>query len=235
MGKSGKFAVISGVVAAGLLVLTGMTLAEPVFIAFLGVLALACLACITEILNRGRRLALLVAGAGTSLTIGFSLAFVSTWELAFAGQSSFVGTPLPTDDPDNYFFGAATAAVVTLLVLFVGAAWPRGRRLHALSRKGTAGRSTAGRSPGRKGTATKGTAGRNTTGRGTAGKDASVKGRTAAGRPAAKGTAQRKPAQQAGGLRAPARVPSSAANRPSSSASPARTPPKTGAKTTPRR
>lgn len=235
MGKSGKFAVISGVVAAGLLVLTGMTLAEPVFIAFLGVLALACLACITEILNRGRRLALLVACAGTSLTIGFSLAFVSTWELAFAGQSSFVGTPLPTDDPDNYFFGAATAAVVTLLVLFVGAAWPRGRRLHALSRKGTAGRSTAGRGPGRKGTATKGTAGRNTTSRGTAGRDASVKGRTAAGRPAAKGTAQRKPAQQAGGLRAPARVPSSAANRPSSSASPARTPPKTGAKTTPRR
>ena len=230
MGKSGKFAVISGVVAAGLLVLTGMTLAEPVFIAFLGVLALACLACITEILNRGRRLALLVAGAGTSLTIGFSLAFVSTWELAFAGQSSFVGTPLPTDDPDNYFFGAATAAVVTLLVLFVGAAWPRGRRLHALSRKGTAGRSTAGRGPGRKGTA-----GRNTTSRGTAGRDASVQGRTAAGRPAAKGTAQRKPAQQAGGLRAPARVPSSAANRPSSSASPARTPPKTGAKTTPRR
>ncbi|WPU10088.1 hypothetical protein [Pseudarthrobacter oxydans] len=225
MGKSGKFAVISGVVAAGLLVLTGMTLAEPVFIAFLGVLALACLACITEILNRGRRLALLVAGAGTSLTIGFSLAFVSTWELAFAGQSSFVGTPLPTDDPDNYFFGAATAAVVTLLVLFLGAAWPRGRRLHALSRKGTAGRSTAGRGPGRKGTATRGTAGR----------DASVKGRTAAGRPAAKGTAQRKPAQQAGGLRAPARVPSSAANRPSSSASPARTPPKTRAKTTPRR
>lgn len=235
MGKSGKFAVISGVVAAGLLVLTGMTLAEPVFIAFLGVLALACLACITEILNRGRRLALLVACAGTSLTIGFSLAFVSTWELAFAGQSSFVGTPLPTDDPDNYFFGAATAAVVTLLVLFLGAAWPRGRRLHALSRKGTAGRSTAGRGPGRKGTATKGTAGRNTTSRGTAGRDASVKGRTAAGRPAAKGTAQRKPAQQAGGLRAPARVPSNAANRPSSSASPARTPPKTGAKTTPRR
>lgn len=230
MGKSGKFAVISGIVAAGLLVLTGMTLAEPVFIAFLGVLALACLACITEILNRGRRLALLVAGGGTSLTIGFSLAFISTWELAFAGESSFVGTPLPTDDPDNYFFGAAAAAVVTLLVLFLGAAWPRGRRLQALSRKGAAGRGT-----GRKGTAVRGPASRG----------ASVKGRTTAGRPAAKGTAQRKPAQQAsaqrtrgegtGGLRAPARVPSSAANRPSSSTSSARTPPKTGAKPPPRR
>ncbi|AUZ33581.1 hypothetical protein C3B78_03220 [Arthrobacter sp. PGP41] len=236
MGKSGKFAVISGIVAAGLLVLTGMTLAEPVFIAFLGVLALACLACITEILNRGRRLALLVAGGGASLTIGFSLAFISTWELAFAGESSFVGTPLPTDDPDNYFFGAAAAAVVTLLVLFLGAAWPRGRRLQALSRKGTAGRGTAGRGTGRKGTAATGPASRG----------ASVKGRTTApGRPAAKGTAQRKPAQQAsaqrtrgegtGGLRAPARVPSSAANRPSSSASPARTTPKTGAKPPPRR
>lgn len=127
MGKSGKFAVIAGVVAAGLLVLTGMTLAEPVFVAFLGVLALAYLACIMEIVNRGRRLALLAAGAGTSLAVGFSLAFVSTWELAFAGESSFLGTPLPTEDPDNYFFGAAAAAVVTLLVLFLGAAWPRGR------------------------------------------------------------------------------------------------------------
>ncbi|HEU4666217.1 MAG TPA: hypothetical protein VFS79_01030 [Arthrobacter sp.] len=232
MGKSGKFAVIAGVVAAGLLVLTGMTLAEPVFVAFLGVLALACLACIIEILNRGRRLALLAAGAGTSLTVGFSLAFVSTWELAFAGESSFVGTPLPTHDPDNYFFGAAAAGLVTLLVLFLGAAWPRGRRLQPPSRKGPAGRGPVGKS----------TASRRAPARG-----ASAKVRTtAAGRPAAKGTAQRKPAQQAatqrtrgegtGGLRAPARVPSTPANRPSSSASPARTPqPKTGAKPTPRR
>lgn len=236
MGKSGKFAVIAGVVAAGLLVLTGMTLAEPVFVAFLGVLVLACLACMLEILNRGRRLALLVAGAGTSLTIGFSLAFLSTWELAFGGESSFVGTPLPTNDPDNYFFGAAAAALATLFVLFLGAAWPGGRRLQALSRKGTAGRGTAGG----------GTARRGTAGRGTAGRGASVKGRTtAAGRPAAKGTAQRRPAQQAsvqrtrgegsGGLRAPARVPSAAANQPPSSASLGRTPPKTGAKPTPRR
>ncbi|WP_240793583.1 MULTISPECIES: hypothetical protein [unclassified Arthrobacter] len=269
MGKSGKFAVVAGVVAAGLLVLTGMTLAEPVFVAFLGVLALACLACIMEILNRGRRLALLAAGAGTSLTIGFSLAFVSTWELAFAGESSFIGTPLPTHDPDNYFFGAAAAGLVTLLVLFLGAAWPRGRRLQPLSRKDTAGRGTAGRGTAGRGRAVRGAAGRGTTGRGTAGRGTaggkstagrgtagrgtSVKGRTtAAGRPAATATAtatasgQRKPAPQAatprtrgegtGGLRAPARVPSTPATRPSSSASPARTPPsKTGAKPTPRR
>ncbi|MFJ6159126.1 hypothetical protein ACIQF8_19900 [Pseudarthrobacter sp. NPDC092184] len=233
MGKSGKLAVIAGVVAAGLLVLTGMTLAEPVFVAFLGVLALACLACIVEILKRGRRVALLAASAGTSLTVAFSLAFVSTWELAFAGEPSFFGTPLPTGDPDNYFFGAAAAALATLFVLFLGAAWPRGRRLRTAAGRGRAGKGKAGK------------------GRAAAGHGAGGNRRTTtAGRPAAKGTAQRRPAariggagtgsqgtgsagagsqgtggagtgkQGTGGLRAPAKVPSLPARRPSS-ASPA--------------
>ena len=234
MGKSGKLAVIAGIVAAGLLVLTGMTLAEPVFMAFLGVLALACLACIVELLNRGRRVALLAAGAGTSLTVAFSLAFVSTWELAFAGEPSFFGTPLPTRDPDNYFFGAAAAALATLFVLFLGAAWPRGRRL----------RSAAGRGRGRTG---KGRA---------AGQGAGGNRRTTtAGRPAAKGTAQRRPAartagagtgsqgaasrgagsQGTGGLRAPARMPSVPARRPSSSSPTGKPSSATGAKAAPRR
>lgn len=214
MGNSGKFAVIAGIVAAGLLVLTGMTLAEPVFVAFLGVLALACLACIFEILNRGRRVALLAAGAGTSFTIAFSLAFVSTWELAFAGESSFVGTPLPTGDPDNYFFGAAAAALATLFVLFLGAAWPQGRRMRALAGKGRPGRAATGH--------------RRT---------------STAGRLAANGTARRRPAGRTAGegaagkgtgLRAPARVPSAPAKRPQSP--PARTPAsKTGTKSTLRR
>ncbi|SLK11110.1 hypothetical protein SAMN06272721_11458 [Arthrobacter sp. P2b] len=128
MGNSGKFAVICGIVAAGLLVLTGITLAEPVFVAFLGVLGLAYVAAVAEILARGRRFMLLAAGAGTSLTVGFALAFMGTWELAYDGQSSFLGTPLPTSDPDNYFIGAAASSVATLLVLFLGAAWPAGRR-----------------------------------------------------------------------------------------------------------
>ena len=242
MGKSGKLAVIAGIVAAGLLVLTGMTLAEPVFVAFLGVLALACLACIVELLNRGRRVALLAAGAGTSLTVAFSLAFVSTWELAFAGEPSFFGTPLPTRDPDNYFFGAAAAALATLFVLFLGAAWPRGRRLRSAAGRGRTGKGNAG-----KGNAGKGRA---------AGQGAGGNRRTTtAGRPAAKGTAQRRPAarsagagtsskgaagagtssQGAGGLRAPARMPSVPARRPSS-ASPAGKPSTaTGAKAAPRR
>ena len=142
-GKSGKFAVICGVVAAVLLVLTGMTLAEPVFVAFLGVLALAYLAALTEILLRRRRFALLAAGAGTALALGFSLAFLSTWELAFDGQSSFLGTPLPTRDPDNYFLGAAGALVATFGVLFLGALWPGKRRTPAARKLSPSGRGTS--------------------------------------------------------------------------------------------
>jgi hypothetical protein len=138
-GKSGKFAVICGIVAAGLLVLTAMTLAEPVFMAFLGVLGLAYLAALAEILFRRRRFALLAAGAGTALALGFSLAFLSTWELAFDGQSSFLGTPLPTDDPDNYFLGAACALAGTFGILFLGALWP-GRGGSAAGRRPSAAR-----------------------------------------------------------------------------------------------
>lgn len=138
-GKSGKFAVICGIVAAGLLVLTAMTLAEPVFMAFLGVLVLAYLAALAEILVRRRRFALLAAGAGTALALGFSLAFLSTWELAFDGQSSFLGTPLPTHDPDNYFLGAACALAGTFGILFLGALWP-GRGGNAAARRPSAGR-----------------------------------------------------------------------------------------------
>jgi len=127
MGSSGKLAVIAGIVAAGLLVLTGMTLAMPVFVAFAGVLALAYLSAVAEVLVRGRRAVLLAAGAGTSLTLGCALAFLGTWELSYDGQSSFLGTPLPTDDPDYYFIGAAVSAAATLLVLFAGVAWPAGK------------------------------------------------------------------------------------------------------------
>ncbi|PNI08538.1 hypothetical protein CXX84_11575 [Arthrobacter sp. AFG7.2] len=223
MGNSGKFAVIAGIVAAGLLVLTGMTLAEPVFVALLGVLALAYLACLMEILNRGRRLALLAAGAGTSLTVAFLLAFVSTWELAFAGESSFLGTPLPTGDPDNYFFGAAAAGLATLLVLFLGAVWPPGRRLRSSSGKNRAGKGRPGK--------------------GRAGMTAPANRGTTTGRAGAGGTAQRRPARRPAGegtsrLRAPARAPSVPAKRPSSSpaASQGRTPPSTtGTRSTRRR
>ncbi|MCQ6269420.1 hypothetical protein M8J71_02790 [Pseudarthrobacter sp. R1] len=130
MGNSGKFAVITGTVAAGLLVLTGMTLAEPVFMAFLGVLGLAYLACIIEVLRRRRFVMLAVAGLSTSLAVAGSLAFLSTWELASTDESSLFGTPLPTSDPDNYFFLAALSALTALAALFTGAMWPGRRRTH---------------------------------------------------------------------------------------------------------
>ncbi|WP_458781013.1 hypothetical protein [Arthrobacter sp. D3-16] len=128
MGNSGKFAVITGIVAAGLLVLTGMTLAEPVFMAFLSVLGLACLACLIEVLRRRRFVMLAIAGLSTSLAVAGTLAFLSTWELAFTDESSLFGTPLPTSDPDNYFFLAAFSALAALAALFTGAIWPGRRR-----------------------------------------------------------------------------------------------------------
>lgn len=224
-GKSGKFAVICGVVAAGLLVLTAMTLAEPVFLAFLGVLALAYLAALAEILVRRRRFALLAAGAGTALALGFSLAFLSTWELAFDGQSSFLGTPLPTQDPDNYFIGAAGALVATFGILFMGALWP-GKRRTAARRPSPAGRQT---SPAARSAA-----------RGTA----QGQGRSAAQRPrpqavprdaAPRAGAQASPPQRPSASRPPAGGPA-AAKRPPSSASPAARPaPRSGSGSASRR
>ena len=216
MGNSGKFALIAAVAALGMLVLTAITLEEAVMVTFLGLVALAYIAAVAEVLARGRRFILVATAAGSSLTIAFSLAFVSTWELAFAEESSFFGTPLPTGDPDNYFYWGAASAVATLAVLFLGAVWPTGRRLGTAKRKP----SPAKRRP------------------------ASATGRPAARRPAARGAATRSTAtsgaaprgaataQRTSGLRAPARMPASAAKRPSSSASPVRKPaPKSGTKT----
>ena len=202
MGNSGKFAVITAVAALGMLVLTAITLEEAVMVTFLGLVAMAYVAAVAEVLARGRRLALLATGAGTSLTVAFSLAFISTWELAFADQSSFVGTPLPTGDPDNYFYWAAASAVATVLVLFLGAAWPAGKRIGAARRKpspATRRPAPATRRPAARGTATQ---------------------RAATQRAAT----QRAGAQGTSGSRAPARLPAAAAKRPSSSASPVRKP-----------
>lgn len=222
-GKSGKFAVICGVVAAGLLVLTAMTLAEPVFLAFLGVLGLAYLAAVAEVLARRRRFALFAAGSGTALALGFSLAFLSTWELAFDGQSSFLGTPLPTDDPDNYFIGAAGALVATFGVLFLGALWPGQRRTAAARRK--APRQAAQRGPSQRGTSQR------------TGATAARGARAAAPRTGGQGAgAQGSAAQRTSAPRTPARGTSSAARRPSSSAPPSPRPaPRSGNGPLPRR
>jgi hypothetical protein len=225
MGISGKFALITAVAALGMLVLTAITLEEAVMVTFLGLVAVAYVAAVAEVLLQRRHIALVATGVGSSLTIAFSLAFLSTWELAFVDQSTIIGTPLPTDDPDNYFFWAAASAVATVLVLFLGAAWPSGSRL------GDGNRLVAG--GGRKRSPSQ---------------DRPAARRTSAGRtPATRSPATRNTgatAQRSSGSRAPARLPAAAARRPSSSASPARKPapkpvpppaPTSGAKTTSRR
>lgn len=239
MGNSGKFAVIAAVAALGMLVLTAITLEEAVMVTFLGLLALAYVSAVAEVLVRRRRLALLATGAGTSLTIAFSLAFLSTWELAFANQSSFLGTPLPTGDPDNYFYWAAASAVSTLMVLFLGAVWPSGGRLGNGRRKPSPAKrrpAPAARRPAARGAAARGTAAGRTAAGGAAQQRAAAQ-RTAAQRTsAARASGQGASGQGASGSRAPARLPAAAAKRPPSSESPVRKPaPKPGTRTASRR
>jgi hypothetical protein len=194
MGNSGKFAVITGMVAAGLLILTGMTLAEPVFVAFLGVLALAYIACIVEVLRRRRYVMLAVAGLSTSLAIAGSLAFLSTWELAFTDESSLFGTPLPTDDPDNYFFLAALSLLTALGALFLGAVWPGRRRPIA---RAAPGRTAPARASSRSGNGARGQAPvRRPGGAGTPQPRTSSAGRTQARQPTS--SARQVPQSQSG-------------------------------------
>lgn len=218
MGNSGKLALITAVVALLMLVLTAITLEEPVMFTFLALVALAYVAALFEVLSRRRHAVAVAVGVGTSLTLACSLAFVSTWELAYANQSSIIGTPLPTGDPDNYFFLAGGSAILTLLVLFVGAAWPAVRTLGAARRKPlpakrrpASSRRPPARFPGARGSAPQGSAIQGTA------------ARTAAG-------------QRPSASRAPARLPGAAAKRPASSASPVRKPaPNPGSKAPSRR
>jgi hypothetical protein len=217
MGNSGKFALIAAVAALGMLVLTAITLEEAVAVTFLGLVALAYVAAVAEVLARGRRLALLATGAGTSLSVAFSLAFISTWELAFADQSSFLGTPLPTGDPDNYFYWAAASAVATVLVLFLGATWPAGKRPGAPRRKPSPAKRRP--APGARRPAARGTTTQRPAPQRAATQRASTQ-RVAAQRAAAKGTsAQRTSGQGTSGSRVPVRLPAAAAKRPPSSVS----------------
>lgn len=223
MGNSGKLAIITAVVALLMLVLTALTLEEPVMFTFLALVALAYVAALFEVLSRRRYAVAAATGVGTSLTIAFALAFISTWELAFAGQPSFFGTPLPTGDPDNYFFLSAASSLSTLLVLFAGAAWPSRKRMPARTPASPRRPATAARRPA-----------------------ARPRSQSAPGQRTSQSTAQRV-SQGASASRTPTpRVPAGAAKRPSSSASSVRKAapagaskpkpaPKPGSKAAPRR
>lgn len=147
MGNSGRLAIVAAIAAAGLLVLTAITLEESVLFTFLGTVALGYLACVIQVVARGRNLALLAGGVGTSLFIGFAIAFLRMWGLAFTAEPDALGAAVTTQDSDIYFYLAALSGAGTLLVLFAGAVWPAGKRLRRSQTAGTAyGRGQASKS-----------------------------------------------------------------------------------------
>lgn len=148
MGNSGRLAIVAAFAAAGLLVLTAITLEEAVLFTFLGAVAVGYLACVIQVVARGRNLALLAGGVGTSLFIGFSIAFLRMWGLGFTAEPDSLGTAVTTKDSDIYFYLAAVSGVGTLLVLFAGAVWPAGKRIRPGSRTQDGRRKPAG--PGRR-------------------------------------------------------------------------------------
>jgi hypothetical protein len=129
MGNSGKLAIISAVVSAGLLVLLAITLEEAVMYTFLWVLAIGYLACVAGVFARRRYLMLLLGTIASILFIAFGIAFLRMWGLAFNQDENALGSAVSTTDSDIYFYLAAGAGCSSLLVLFVGAVWPsRGAR-----------------------------------------------------------------------------------------------------------
>jgi hypothetical protein len=157
MGNSGKTAIGAFAAAAGLLVLTAVTLEEAALAAFLGALAVGYVASVAEAFARHRYLALLAGGAGTSLFIGCSIAFLRMWGLAFNQSPAALGQAVTTRDSDIYFYLAAASGCLTLLVLFAAAVWPSRRRLRreqptrpaAAARARSAGPSRAAGAPAR--------------------------------------------------------------------------------------
>ena len=198
MGNSGKLALISAGIGLALLVLTAITLEEAVLFTFLSAAAVSYLASVAEVFSRGRHLALILAAIGSSLTIGFAIAFLRMWGLAFNEDSNALGTAVSTQDSDSYFYLAAAAGFGTMLVLLAGAAWPgRARRAPVRPARKSSGKEASKR-PRPKSAASKLQTGttaarapvRSTAGRSASGRSAS--GQSAAGRSATRG---RKPAK----------------------------------------
>ncbi|MDQ0030855.1 hypothetical protein [Arthrobacter bambusae] len=127
MGNSGKLAIISAVVSAGLLVLLASTLDETVMYIFLGVVALGYLACVAEVFARRRYFMLVLGAIASILFIAFGIAFLRMWGLAFNQDENALGSAVSTKDSDIYFYLAAAAGCSSLLVLFIGAVWPSRR------------------------------------------------------------------------------------------------------------
>lgn len=150
MGNSGKLAVIAAFVSLGLLVLAAVVLEELVLYLFLGAVLVCYLACIVQLFNRRRYLVVLLGAVGTSLFIGFSIAFLRMWGLAFNQDANAMGSAVSTEDSDIYFYLAAVAGAGTLAVMFLGAVVPSfGSRTVAPAKRSASGakRSPAPRKP----------------------------------------------------------------------------------------
>ncbi len=127
MGISGRIAIGSFLAALALLVLTGITLHETVFLWFVGASATAYVACVTEVVIRRRHKTLAASGLGSILFIAFGIAFLRQWGLAFNPDPDALSTRVDSAHPDLYFYLSAAAGAVTLLLLFAGMVLP-GRR-----------------------------------------------------------------------------------------------------------
>jgi len=124
MGISGKIAIGAFLAALALLVLTGITLQEWVLVWFVGASATAYVACVAEVVVRRRHKTLALSGLGSTLFIAFGIAFLRQWGLAFNPDPNALSTRVDSAHPDLYFYLAAAAGAVTLLLLFAGTVLP---------------------------------------------------------------------------------------------------------------
>lgn len=185
MGRGGKTAVGAFFAAAGMLVLTAITLEEAVLFTFVGLLAVGYVASVAEAFARRRHLALLAGAAGTSLFIGCGMAFLRMWGLAFNESPSAMGEAVSTTDSDIYFYLAVAAGTLTLLVLFAAATCPARHRPSRLSP-----------GPGRPRRGARSSAPRSSAPRSSASGSAAAARPAAQGRPAARQTGARQTAQR---------------------------------------
>ncbi|WP_427004776.1 hypothetical protein [Pseudarthrobacter sp. H2] len=216
MGNSGRIAIGAMLAALALLVLTGITLHETVFVWFLAVCAAAYVACVAELLIRRRHKTLAAAGLGSILFIAFGIAFLRQWGLAFNPDPDALSTRVDADHPDLYFYLAAVSGAATLLLLFAGTVLPgRGKG----QRSGYASRRRPGSRP-----AARGPARRPASGPGSSRASAPRGATTRASRPSAAGPSAPRPAAPA------AKRPTSSASKPSAAKPVAKSPAKPAAK-----
>jgi hypothetical protein len=204
MGNSGKIAIGAFLAALALLVLTGVTLHATVLLWFLAASAVAYVACVAGLVIRRRHRILAASGIGSVLFIGFGIAFLRMWGLAFNADPEALSAHVDSEHPDLYFYLAAASGAATLLLLFAGTVLPsRGHGPYAPRRRPASAARGSSKGPARGSTAKGGSS------------------RTSVSRP--RGTVTRtaaprsveRPVAAAPSVRVPApRTPSSAAKRP---------------------